>query len=253
MISSFEALVVFLLFLPGFLSQRIIEVLTPKRSRDNFVRFIDAVVLSLLVYSTYLLIATNWFDLPILPVSAESIPTIDISSFNFININEGSVVAILSFSVIWGVLIGHGLEQGWIYWLLRGEYMEQPSYDEKGIWANCKRMLNKVLSFTRGSGKSSVWQEVFSDPKSNLVEVRLRDGSKVYGYCTHYSDEPGEQELLIERPPNSAFEGEEEKPIKNVLVAKKGGRPKKIPASAILITSKMDIEKIVFLDGLLLE
>ena len=67
MIVTFQALSVFLIFFPGFLSQRIIELLTPRRPRNNFERLIDAAALSLVIYGLYLGFA-QLFGLPDMPV-----------------------------------------------------------------------------------------------------------------------------------------------------------------------------------------
>lgn len=237
MIATFEALLVFLLFLPGFISQRIIELLTPRRKRTTMVRIIDGAALSILVYLLYLAVASA-FSLEPLPV------VLDPTAKTLVDIDGLGAIAILAISVVVGALIGKSLEFGWFYWFLRAEYLNPRCRDRSCRYARFIRKLRRWLQFTRSTGRDTVWEDVLSYQKTHLVAVNLKDGRKVIGKCEYFSDNLEHPELLIVAQDPSLVPDY----LQGITVIR-GGKVGKLPGEGFFITSSAEIDSIELLGG----
>jgi hypothetical protein len=241
MIATFEGLLVFLLFLPGFISQRIIELLTPRRPRGTLMRIIDGAALSILVYLLYLVVAAI-FCLPVLPISR--------SVDGGIEANLAPSLAILLLSVASGLILGKGLEFGWIYKILRADYLPRPLTTDESRRARVFRKMRSLLRFTRSTGRNTVWEDVLSIQRTPMIAVTLKDGRKIVGSCRFFSDDPDRPEIVIV-PPDPEIVTEEE--LRGVIVFEKDGSRSKLPGGGVFITSSAGIDVIELLGGNVVE
>ncbi len=238
MITTFEALLVFILFLPGFISQRIIELLTPRRKRSNLIRVIDGAALSVVIYLLYLALASV-ANLPPLPIS------FDATQKTIANINGWAALAILGIGVMLGMIIAKGLEFGCIFKVLRAEYIKSPKPDDTGWCARFVRKLKSALQFTRSTGRATVWEDVLSEVDAPLLAISLADGRKIIGRCSFFSDDPEHPEIVITAPDPRCVQQPE---LQGITVIADGVR-QKLPGTGIFITSAAEIETIELLGG----
>jgi len=194
-IATFEALVVFLIFFPGFLAERIIRGLAPRTTRTSFEIFVDAAALSVPVYGLYALIAAR-AGLPLLPVTADPL-----------GVSPWAVSAILGSSVVVGLSLGKVIQSGNLFRVLRCEVVTLPAESDRRIRSRIRRWLygivgrgtrlNGWLRFTQQTGRLTVWEDVFAINPTPLVGVKLADGTKVVGVCKHYSTAADNVEILL--------------------------------------------------------
>lgn len=222
MIGTFEALLIFLLFFPGFLTERIIRALTPKRPKTSFEMLIDAAALSVGIFGLHLLVACV-FHLPVVPVSVGTTHALLYSS---VSIDWRSVASILLISVALGLKLGKWLDNGALYRRLRGIWVAKPSPDlarsqKRGararFWVRSFvwRLIGEGSHFskwtrhTRGTGNDTVWGDIFSSPVPRSACVRLKSGRRIIGRCRLYSDSLDARELLVIPPSESIIPGED--------------------------------------------
>lgn len=254
MITTFEALLVFLLFLPGFVSQRIIEVLSPRKERDWFGRLVSGAVLSLVIYAFYVACIALPTGLPRLPVevvvSEEIAGDLSVSPLGFGRINYQTAGIILALSIVLGLIIGRSMDAGSFFGFLRADYIPIPRPDDTGLRARVWRVLRRVLRFTTATGRDTLWEDALCVRRSHFVKVTLRSGRVIIGRYLHYSDNPRTRELWIISPEQSLLP--EQPPA--VLVAEAGSSDyKPIPGSGVLITAAAEIETVEFLGGMSVE
>jgi len=262
MIATFEGLAVFLLFLPGFISQRIIEILSPKKSRDWFGRLVSSGVLSLLIYGFYIVAIASWSGLPQVPAEIVSPEQTVVSTYP-----EGQTTAdgtvqslqtiwrvrfnyqvcgiIIGISIVLGLAIGSSMDRGTFYAALRGTYIPIPKDDDRSLRALLFRILKWFLRFTSSTGRDTAWEDALHVRRSHFVKVTLRNGRTIIGRYLCYSDNPRVQDLWIIKPEQSLLPGHSPE----VLVAEAGSteyRPV-LSSSGILITDSAEIETVEFI------
>lgn len=237
--TTIVALLIFLLFFPGFLCQWIVNWLAPRRKKSDFELFIDAAALSVLIYTLYF-ITSLIFRLPHIPI-------------NLINyeINTASIAAILGWTLLSGVLLGRWLAFGTLYTWLRGKWvsLDNPRWLQRLEWLQVPKLLTIVkrkvhpLSLTNQTGRRTVWEHTFnaSLPRG-IIRVHLRDGRVIQGAARWYSDDPEKLELLI-IPPSPDIVTRKE--LQKIIVWEEG-EPRPIGAKALLLTSGSEIQLIEF-------
>jgi len=107
--TTFPALGIFLLFLPGFLAERVASFLTPRREKTALESLINAAGLSLLIYGLYQ-IPAHYSGVPDFPVAftvADDSVTLSFSGISF------GILIVLSLLV--GALVGWAVESGAFY------------------------------------------------------------------------------------------------------------------------------------------
>lgn len=256
MIATFEALLVFLLFLPGFISQRIYECLTPRKTRSNLRRIIGALMLSLLVYGIYLGITETTSALPQLPVVLELAEEAAASSddltvleeaaqmLDSVRVSAPGVLVLVGIAVLLGLVMGHGIEHGWIYWLLRAEYLNPNPAKRPGLW-KALRPLRWLFGVTYATGRDSVWEDCLRRQKTPLIAVHLATGETIIGRCKYSSDRAGTQELLVIPSENPSFINHPD--FKEVVVIGSDGKSIKRHQQGVLVPSSAEIRLIEFL------
>jgi len=213
--SSVEALAVFLIFLPGFVAQKMVEILTPRRPYSAFERFVNAASLSLLVYALYVPF-TLLHSFQLLPVSADPVKSI--------SANASSVGLLLVLGVLVGLVVGHGASTGWIYRALRGKR-----------WP--------FVRLTNRTGRATVWEDAFAGLDSPaLCAVFLKDGTRIMGWVRYYSEDPANRELLI--TPYPGIYGQDGLP--RVAVMDETPDNDAYECRAVLLTPAAEIQRIDF-------
>jgi len=250
MLATFEALLVFLIFFPGFLSERIVRALSPKTEKSSFEIVVDAAALSVVVYGTYVLLALVT-ALPVTPVVLRKpyLPPFT----GAVSVDVRSVAVILGLSLLIGGFLGKVVQSGTLYRFLRAEFVSRPRDGDKSIRARIRRGLHKALGrgtrlnawlrMTQQTGRNTVWEDVFGINPTPLVAVTLGDGSKVVGVCKHYSTAPSNQEVLIapHRP------GEETAwPIGKILFISPSGKYEWRTLAGIYIGKEAKVKAIEF-------
>lgn len=237
MVTTFEALFVFLLFVPGFLTQRIMEVLTPRRVRDTFERVVGGGILSLAVYALYILLVSLPFGWPRLPV--EYVPDIKLWEIHY---EVGGLILLIS--VVLGAVLGRWIDSGYLFYLLRGDYVHPPKPTDKPWCARMRKRIRRALHFTSGTGRDSVWEDALRIQRSPFVKVTLSSGRAIVGKCIFYSDDPRSRELLI-IPPDVDLAGGDSPSV--LVVDSATSTPRPLPGPGVLINADADIESVEFL------
>lgn len=158
---------------------------------------LDAAALDVAIFAVYALVALI-FKLPLIPVSVAG---------SAVNVDARSVAAILLISIAMGLKLGKWLEFGSLFRILRGEVVTRPSDTDTRLRARVRRaayrvlgrgtMVNRWLRHTRGTGRDTVWEDVFAINPTPIVAVTLEDGTRVVGRCKHFSASSDRPELLI--------------------------------------------------------
>lgn len=165
--TSVTALNVLLFLLPGFLSDRIIDGLTPPRERSDTVLVIHALVFTFVDYVIYSAVAF-WLRLPTAP------PQVHEGQGNIFRPHDAAGLGLLL-----GIAIAIGV--GWA------------AVANAGVIYR----VFKWLHITRLTGRSDVWHDVFSDFRRYWFQVWLRDGTRITGWPDYYSDTPNKRELFL--------------------------------------------------------
>jgi|GEM_PF-6366355 len=254
MIATFEALLVFLLFLPGFITQRTIEILSPRKERDWFGRLVSGAVLTLLIYAFYIAFIAIPSGLPMFPaeVNAQQEAAISVEDDSAPaepqtawQIHYHVAGIILAISIGLGLVIGRSMDKGTFYAVLRAEYVTIPKPDDKTLKAGILRVLRWLLRFTSATGRDTVWEDALHVRRSHFVKVTLRNGRTILGRYLHYSDNPRIQDLWIIKPEQALLPGHPPA----VLIAEPGStdyRPV-LSSAGVLITDRAMIETIEFI------
>lgn len=238
MIATFEALFVFLLLLPGFVTQRIIELLTPRKVRDTLGRLVSGAVLSIAIYCMYIIAFALPLDLPPIPVNY-------VKGIELWQINYPAAGIILFISIVSGLLIGKALDTGRLFYVLRADYISVPDPGDTTRRAIFCRAIRRLLRFTTGTGRDSVWEDTLRIQRTPFIQVTLGNGRRIVGKCVYYSDNPRTRELLIVPPDQSLLPNQE---VPTVIVASAGSEKfLPVPGPGILITSAAKIETVDFL------
>jgi hypothetical protein len=195
--SSFEALAILLILLPGFLAAYILQSLATRPKQTDLERVIEALIFSLLIYLVYIL--TSGTGLPVswrLEKDAAGNPAYTV---------EAAWRRLTLLTLVLPVLLG--IVSAWLV-----------EHD----------LLLRVLRFcklTERTSRSSTWIDVMTEINS-VAQVELADGRKVMGWITYYSVDPDDSSLFLEE---AAWVSEENEgdlvPIKGpgILLTKEAG------------------------------
>jgi hypothetical protein len=162
---------IFLFFIPGFLSLKVLDILTVRMKTTQMMELATAFLFTLINYAIYLLLA-RWLSF-IEPLTVTV--TEDLQTINLYGLNAVSVVFIVLISFFTGGLFGFLLNKGWGYWLLR------------------------KIKLTIKTGRPSVWWDIFNEVKKKWIVVHLNDDNdtRIYGYAGYVPENPEEKDLFI--------------------------------------------------------
>lgn len=197
-----DAGVVLLLLLPGFISARIVQAFAISSKSSEFEKVIDALLHTFVVATFYGLLVQR------LPLQINTW-TQDGKAHYTVNVLRGPLLSLLLIAVVWGsiITICHNFNFPW-------------------------NLLCKWRVVHR-SAWSSVWHDVFYRyADTDYVQIELSDGRLVIGELRHYSNNPKDASLFIQ---------------KAAWVNPDDGGCTEIPGSGILLTKDSGIRNVVFL------
>jgi len=159
---KFSALIPILLFLlPGLVTAGLVNALVVRKPKDAFDKVIEALIFTMLNLALFVIV--RWL--------LERLPKIHFDRDNFYTVENISLIAACSITV--ALVTAAELNNEWLLEKLR----------------NC--------GITRKTAKPSTWIETFAQSQ-RFVVVHLKDGRRVYGWPTFYSDTPKERAIYLE-------------------------------------------------------
>ncbi len=167
--SGLQALLALFLLLPGFVSARIVRVLTARSQQSDLERVIQALIHSFLIYIIYLVAFGANLPLDWVPAPASG------SAVHF-------QVVVYRWRVLVLGLLSLGLGLGW--GVLKGFDFHM-------------RVLRR-LKITERTSRESVWNDVLLT-QSGAVQVGLGDGRVALGILGRYSDTGEEGSLFLKK------------------------------------------------------
>ena len=179
--TSLTALNILLLLLPGFLSDRITDNLTPPKKRSDAVRVIDSLVFAFVDYVFYG-VGSVWLKVPASPVQLPANGPISL------RVQDAQGLALLlGISVLVAILWSGVSNSGKLY-----------------------SVLNR-LRLTAMTGRTDVWHDIFLNYRGYWFQIRLKDGTVITGWPEFYSDDPERREIflrdaIVEAPDGSDYE-----------------------------------------------
>lgn len=164
---TYEALNILFLLIPGFISEKILDVLITRKKVDQLSKFVEALIFSFLIYALTA-ITYKWQPLVQINYSGENI------KYN-LSTNYEIIIITLLFSIllpfIFGALIHNDLHT----------------------------KLFRFLRITDKTSRISVWQDVFLNEKKNLV-ITLNDNRRIFGWPMYYSHEKENSHIYLYDP-----------------------------------------------------
>ena len=245
MIETAEALSIFLLFLPGMLCQRIVELLTPRQPRGSLERLIDGAALSAVIYGLYLAVAAA-LKLPTLPVMYAQTVAMEAAKgrTSVLEVDWRATVTILLLSVLVGAFLGKWTANGRLYYVLGGRYVTEPRSGRTSLAARVQRRLRRLLALTTETGRATVWEDALAVERTPLIAVTLKDGRVVIGSCKYYSGDRDKRELLV-IPPD--FDLVADPRFRKVLLLDTAAGPARRAVEGVLVTHNAEIQTVEFL------
>ena len=161
-----QTVLALLLLLPGFISARIVRLLTPRSQQSELERITEALTFSFLVYVAYFFIFGS-----ALPVDWKV--TAGTAGVQVLP-HRWRILCLLLLAIVLGFLWGVAKARDWVLKALR---------------------RGKV---TERTSRESVWNDVFLS-FNGTVQVGLADGRMVIGWLRRYSETNDERSLFIER------------------------------------------------------
>ncbi len=180
---GFQALVALFMLLPGFISARIVRLMTSRSQQTELERVIEALIFSFFTYVIYFLCCGLKSPIEWTPVNNSGI-------FNYwpTSIHRWKILLLvfipMALGLCWGYVQGHDL---------------------------LSRLLRR-LKMTERTSRDSVWNDVFLS-LSGTVQIGLADGRSVIGWLGRYSDTDNERSLFLERAYWVGANGEDLIPI----------------------------------------
>lgn len=167
MITSFEALALFILLLPGLLGLLIYQNLAESFNGSTFDKALAALVLTILAS----LIANKFFGIDLLPDLAGKTDTeISDKIKDYLN-NVSHVPSVIAAGL--AALVAIVQNKGWDY----------------NVW--------RWLNISYRTDRKSPWHTVFSRERGAWLLVRFKDGTVLRGWPRYYSEEPDQKELFL--------------------------------------------------------
>ncbi len=165
---KFEAIIVLVILLPGFLAARIKQRLTVNREQGELDKVIEALLYSFLTYILFTVIARSF---PIVVATETKAAT---TSYSLEPPGIGRLVLLLVIPVALGIGMSFAVNNDLFGRLFR--------------W----------MRVSRRSWRDSVWDDVFHN-FGEAVQVELLDGRSIMGWLKYFSDRPEDASLFLER------------------------------------------------------
>ena len=173
--ASLSVLGILLFLIPGFISAVVLRQITVRAKQTDFEKLIEALVLSFVLYLTS--VPFFGYTLPVAWHEQDGIYKVHLQWQQLLVLFAEAVL----FSSVYGAMLQHD----WLHRLLR----------KTGI--------------TEKTSRTSVWNDVLQDIKRAYLLVEIKDGRRVIGYLTYYSDDPDQSSLFLEDAAWLTDEGEQ--------------------------------------------
>ena len=169
MLQGLQAVLALLVLLPGFVSARVVRMMSARSQQTELERIIEALIFSFFTYICYF--AVFGAQLPL--EWSVTLTSNGVAPFNF-SVHRVRLLSLVPISVIlgfvWGYVRGHDL-------LLK---------------------LLRKWKFTQRSSRESVWSDVFLNHRGN-VQVGLGDGRSILGWLEQYAEAGDERTVFLSR------------------------------------------------------
>ena len=195
---SLSVLGILLFLLPGFISAVVLRQVTTRAKQSDFEKLIEALVLSFVLYLTSLPFFGNT-----LPVSWH-----EYAGSYRVHLQWVQLGILFVEAVVLSLLYGAVLQHDWLHKALR------------------------KLQITEKTSRISVWNDVLQDIHRSYMLVDLKDGRRLLGFMTYYSDDVEQSSLFLE---DAAWLTEEGKQIP-------------VSGAGVLLTKEAGITTITFLN-----
>lgn len=171
----------------------------PKQSDID--KIIESLIYSFLIYLVFLLVYGGLLPITVLVSGAK-----DVKTYTF-SIHNRQVTFLVGVSLTLGLILGVANTKDWF-----GRFWR---------WARISQRTTRI----------SVWNDVFHE-QGGVVQIGLADGRRVMGWVQHYSDDPNEGGLFLQK---AAWIDADHKRIS-------------VDGPGILITKEAKIEYVEFLN-----
>lgn len=161
---TFQALQILIFLIPGFISATILNALVVRKAKTELGRIIEALILSMLIYTIYSLIS-GVSPVTLNQIEKSIVYSYDSKSFLWLGVLSLGIPAILS------LLITNDLHM----------------------------KLARFLWISRRTARSSVWFDVFYDIRKHII-INLEDGRRIYGWPLYYSNDPESPYIFLSKP-----------------------------------------------------
>ncbi len=166
--ASVEALSVFVVLMPGFVTTIILNTLVVRPKHDSLRFLVEALVFSFLIYSVVAISSTGEL------VSVVSIEDGDTTRYRADPNTKALLIATAS-SVLLALVLAFALTH------------------------DVHMRFLRTIGITRRTSRHTTWLDVFSE-QDRYVVVHLDDGKRVRGWPQYYSDTPEEGLLYLHHP-----------------------------------------------------
>ena len=172
---SLSVLGILLFLVPGFIGAVVLRQITVRAKQTDFEELIEALVLSFVLYLT----SAPFFGYT-LPVAWHE------QDGNYqVHLQWKQLLMLFAEAILFSSAYGAILQHDWLHKLLR------------------------KIGITEKTSRTSVWNDVLQDIKGAYLLVEIKDGRKVVGYLTYYSDDPDQSSLFLEDAAWLTDEGEQ--------------------------------------------
>jgi hypothetical protein len=165
---KFEAIIILVILLPGFLAARIKQRLTVNREQGELDKIIEALLYSFLTYILFAAFARSF------PIVFRTETKGDTTSY----IVEPPGIGHLALLLIIPLFLGVGMS-----FIANNDLLGR---------------LFRWMRVSRRSWRDSIWSDVFHN-FGEAVQVELVDGRSIMGWLKYFSDRPDEPSLFLER------------------------------------------------------
>lgn len=163
-----DTLSLFILLLPGFVSSTLLDVFTPRRSKDVFARVVEALVFSFVIYAC--LVGVFGYPIISIPTEVQKIPAAIGTS-----VNGRFVLGALVLSLVLPLILG---------WLIASDFHMK---------------VLRALGVTHRSSRDTVWLDVFIEQKRYVI-VNLSGQRRIFGWPRYFSEDSSGGLLYLQDP-----------------------------------------------------
>ena len=165
-----EALVLFVLLVPGFVSSTVLSAIVVRQSKQRTSHvIIEALVFSLLIYTCLSPVFGGS------PINLE-IRTNEGGTTYLPNADPQFLISAIALAILLALIVGASITHDLHMKMLR--------------W----------MRLTHRTARASTWIDIFVDQRRRYVEVTFADGRRLFGWPQYYSNHPGEGLLYLCQP-----------------------------------------------------